>query len=273
MSEGSVNGIRVTTDFNSGEVFISRDSAYGMPTDEYVPIQPKDVPADAELISIADAFIKQFGIKLTNYGKPMVMAANRYAVELRLANPDMYIPDVFSVVYPLAIKELPVYDQGSNPIGITVNVSLRTKQAVSVTGLSTQNYEASLYSVESNIATLLDKYQAQNNYYPQDVQVDTVIINLGTPRLVFTMVYSYSNNQQQYLLVPAYVFPVQSKPTDYSWFSDSIVIPLVSGLDGSGPIQIMKGIEPMMMGGTSAGQATPPAATSAPAPDRPVQNQ
>ncbi len=266
MSEGN-NGIRVSTDFNIGEVFISHDSAYGYATDEYQPIQPKDVPAADELINLANAFIKQFGIKLTNYGQPQVMAANRFAVETRLANPDMYIPDVFTVIYPLSIKELPVYDQGGNPSGITINISLRTKQVVSVTGLNTQNYDASLYPIESSIATLLDKYQNQNNYYPEGVQVDTVTINLGTPKLVLTTIYSYANNQQQYLLVPAYLFPVQDKPKEYSWMSDSLIIPLVAGLDGAQPGQIM----PLMMKGASGGATEPAVAPMPPTIDPAVK--
>lgn len=245
MYQGGNNGLRVSVDLRNGELSLSQQEAFFDYGEIYRPIQPSEIPPDADLTRLADEFIAKYQINLSNYGSGEVSGNFRQTVDLAGSNAVIYLPEVVSVVYPLSIEGTRVYDQGANPQGVYVNINVRTKKVVSLHGLSLQQYEASLYDVETNIDTLINKWQNQNRYaYPSEVSVKTVDIKLGTPELVYVEVYKWDvASGDSRLLVPAYRFPVLEKPTDAYYYSDYVAIPLVPSLleNQGGPIRIMKG--------------------------------
>lgn len=245
LTQGANSGMRVHINFQSGEISLNQDQGFAAMPEPYRPIQPSEIPANEELIRLADDFVKKHQVNLDGYGEAEVSDSFIRAVDLATTNAQMYLPEVVSVVYPLSIKGIQVYDQGASPQGVHVNINIRTKEVVSLHGLSVQQYEASLYNVETNVETLIDKWQGQNKYvYPSDIEVRTVDINLGTPQLVYVELFKWEDFRgESRLMVPSYRFPVMEKPADAPYYPDHIVMPLVPSLleNQGGPIRIMEG--------------------------------
>ena len=100
----------------------------------------------------------------------------------------------------------------------------------SVSNLAVQQYEGSLYGVETDIATLVARYNEQFSYIPEGAQITESIVELGTPGLGLTRVYTYQTNGGQELFVPAYIFPVLKKPENQPYYPNAIVMPLATDL-------------------------------------------
>lgn len=244
MVEDKASPLRISVDLKNGELSISNDGGFAQTNGEYRPIKPEEIPSTDELIDIAGKFIKKFNINLAGYSEPIIQDNLSQWLELSRIQPDYYLPEIISVVYPLTVKGTKVYDQGGNTQGISVSISVRSKQVVSVYGINVQQYDASLYSVETDIEKLLKAIQ-DNYQYPAEVKVNHVDVNLGTPELVYVAIYHYDQVKgEQRLFVPAFKFPVLEKPQENLWFNDYVITPLVIDLiPGYGnPIQFLKPI-------------------------------
>ena len=251
------DGLRINVDLKNGELYINNDAGYqilaakdaaissspsGSSLEIYRPIQLTALLSEQELIGIANSFISRLNISTADYDNPILHESYTQQLDLAKTQPDYYLPEIATVAYPLRIKDTVVYDQGGNVNGILVSINMRSKEVVSVNGISVQQYDASLYDVETDIEKLLTIFEGQPTGYPSDVTISTVEIKLGTPELVFTQIFKFDEQGESRLLVPAYRFPVIEKPTDQLWFSSSIIIPLVTDLlnTGGGPIRIME---------------------------------
>ena len=234
-AETGKRGFNVFVDFTFGTVNMYRDPGYMARQEPYAPLRPEDMLSEAELVSIANRFVSDRGISMENYGEPEIsdqtyfIALKARAGEAGTMMPE-YIPDFVSVVYPLRIEEQAVYDQGGSKDGLFIAVDIRGREVTSVSNLAVQQYDGSQYDVETDIETLVTRYNEQYSYIPEGAAVNEVIVELGSAELGLTKVYSYQNNTGQELFAPAYIFPVTKKPENQPYYPNVIVIPLVADL-------------------------------------------
>ncbi len=197
-------------------------------------ISISDVPNDAELISIANAFLAKHGVSVKSYGEPLVDNSWRIWYESAIARGDTkqaYAPETIMVKYPLLINDQIVFDQGGSSVGIMVNVSIRHKLVMSMWGLRTQQYESSGYRAVKDKEKVLEYALRGGNYglyyhgglesgsYPEEIE-------LGTPQKVLIQMWNWSNNKSSELFVPGLMFPVVSEVDQNYYHVRSVVVPL-----------------------------------------------
>lgn len=194
-----------------------------------IPLSLNDVPDDQSLISLANDFLKKYKINLSSFGQPEVDNLWRESYRVTTDPALAYIPEIMTVKYPLVINEKIVYDQSGFKAGLFVNIDVRKKVASGLYGLFTQNYQSSNYAVETNAQRIKDIAEIGGLYGPHlyaEAQ-KTVEITLGTPTLQYMQFWQYANNENNELLLPAYVFPVESVSGDGYNGSKNVVVPLI----------------------------------------------
>lgn len=105
--------------------------------------KPSDIPADAELIRIAGAFLAAHDIDVSSYGTPVVDDAWRIAYDLMEDKRYAWIPDTLRVIYPLIVDGEPVIDAGGEPAGISVQVSIRHDRVTDAWGFTAYQFDRS----------------------------------------------------------------------------------------------------------------------------------
>ncbi len=220
---------------------------------ESLRLKPADFPADEEIISLANKFLKDYGISTQNYGQPQV--TNYWRRELAMATDpsQVYIPDVVTVVYPLILNGQPVFDEGGSPSGLVVNVNIRVKKASGIQELAVQKYQSSAYAAETDVSRIL-KLAENGGFRPiyyasaEDAGAKTEDVELGTPTKSLVRIWQYKNGSSAEVYVPALVFPVISAPKNTSagsyFYKTNIVVPLakeiLDGDNGSIAVPLMK---------------------------------
>ncbi|QQG53013.1 MAG: hypothetical protein HY931_02145 [Candidatus Falkowbacteria bacterium] len=233
-------GLVVYFDFNEGNINIyenwekwtypERDACANDQScwDRY-RIKISDVPADADLISMADGFLSTHNVQLDHYGSPLVDNYWRDSYEQTADKTNFYIPEYATVVYPLLIDGQAVRDQSGNYAGLRVTINLHKKAASGLNGLVPYRYESSQYDLETatdTIVKIAENGGWNGNYYFQAENVQT--IELGTPEKAYVQIYRYAANRNEELLVPALIFPVINVPSGAYYYGQKYVtVPLV----------------------------------------------
>ncbi len=196
----------------------------------YNPVKLSEIPADEELISIANSFVAEYAIPVQAYGTPEVQNDWRIYYEAAQDKNNYYLPEVLNVVYPLMINGQFVYDEGGNKTGLNVGVNVRNKKVTSVWDLSLQNYQSSMYDSETDSARILKIAEKGGMYGYVDPNAKTVVdIELGTPKLEFVKMWNYKNFQSEELLIPSLIFPITNQPESSPnyYYRKSVVVPLI----------------------------------------------
>jgi hypothetical protein len=152
----------------------------------------------------------------------------------------VYIPDYVSLIYPLVLDGKSVYEQGGTLAGLHVGINLRQKKVSDMYELVLGGYEASEYELETDFDKIL-KIALEGGFGPWGRRyIDPAMIappnggiraeelNVGTPEFAVVKNYSYKDNTNQLLYVPALIFPIEypSGTPVYSYMQN-IVVPLV----------------------------------------------
>ena len=188
-----------------------------------------DVPADSELINLANNFLSTHNIDISNYGEPKVEDQWRVYYAMAENKSDYYIPEQMSVVYPILIEDAPVRDQSGNYTGLRVNINLLHNKVSGLNGLMPYRYEASEYALETDSERIIDLAEDggwNRNFYMQDAE-NKQVVELGTPELSYVQTWYYKDNVSSELLVPALIFPVTKKPESGYYGANFIALPLV----------------------------------------------
>lgn len=191
-----------------------------------------DVPADEALIKMANDFIQEKNINISQYGKPrvedfwkkeyMLMANNRQPY---------YIPDVVNIVYPLTISGKEVKDMGGGDYGLRVNVNIRKNKVSGLYGLGMYNLESSMYAAETDASKILKiAEQGGYGYYYYPEEAETIEVEIGAPELIYAAYSQYSENKYSELFVPVLSFPILKQPDENYYYRQNIVVPLVKDL-------------------------------------------
>lgn len=195
------------------------------------PLTMSDVPADEIVIALADQFLKDHKIDMTNYDRPEVDNQwKTYYLNAGRVEGTIYVPDSVTVIYPLKVNGKVVYEIGGEKRGIRVSVDIRKNKVSGAWNITSQNYESSSYDVETD-ATKIIKI-AENGgiyggpvYYSKEVKTEEVELQLGTPEQILTIVWNPQDQKE--VTVPALKFPITNLPTDQMFWQKNIVVPIV----------------------------------------------
>jgi hypothetical protein len=197
-------------------------------------VQFDDIPADDVLIGTAQEFVEQHGVDLSQYGAPEVDRQWQTQYEAATDKSMIYLPDAVRVTYPLLVDGKPVYDEGGTKAGISLGINVRADRVSDAWGITDQKYQKSGYAGVTDAAQInsyLQNYGKVNgDWMPPNTTKKSVDVTLGTPELSLVRMYTYNNNVNEELLVPALVFPVTNVPAGEYFYNTSITVPLASDL-------------------------------------------
>ncbi len=241
LTEDKNLGLMIYFDFNEGTININenwekwttpeRDACGGDSAcwDRY-RIKIGDVPADSDLISLADKFLAVHTVNLEHYGAALVDNYWRDDYTRTTDQANFYIPEYATVIYPLLVDGKAVRDQSGNYAGLRVSINLNKKVASGLSGLVPYRYESSKYDLETSsdkLIKLAENGGWNGNYYYQSPE-NTQTIELGTPEISYTQIYRYVDNRNEELLVPALIFPIVKIPEGVNYYGQKyVVVPLV----------------------------------------------
>jgi hypothetical protein len=191
-----------------------------------------EIPADDRLIAIAQDFVEDHGIDVSQYGKPEVDNQWRVQYEAMTDKSMAYVPESMRVVYPQLVEGKPIFDEGGGKVGISLGVNVREKRVSDMWGLMDQKYLKSAYPAvtdASKITAYLENMnKMQTSWMPEGTAVKTVIVSLGTPEIGYVKVYTYDSATPEELIVPALIFPVTNLPQGESYYRSTIAVPLAA---------------------------------------------
>jgi hypothetical protein len=241
-------------------------------------VKEPDLPSNDEAIKIADNFLREYGISLEGYGPGEAQDDWKIYYANTADKANYYFPETISIIYPQIIDSKPVLDEWGNKQGVNVSVGVRDRRVTGVWNLASQNYQTSLYPVETDqekILELMKNANSSGGIMPmmaegRDVSdsqnVEVRQIETGTPALGLARVWVYKADQSDELLVPALIFPVTKNEVQYN-NQKLIVVPLVKEIidqrnaqNGGGTVRIMEGGSSSGSSGSASIQSTPSAA-------------
>ncbi len=209
-----------------------------------------EIPSNEEIISIADAFITEYGIDKNNYGEAIVQDNFRNEYEIAADKTSIYLPDEINVVYPLKINDALTVDESGNPTGLYVSVNVRHKKVSGLNSLSPRNFEVSAYDAITDSAKLISLAE-QGGVYPiyyNNEASKTVEVSLGTPSIVLARQYKYDEKKgySEELYVPALSFPVTDiSDKEVYFYRKNVVIPLAADMISDVPEYSIMPISPL----------------------------
>lgn len=274
LAEDRDSGLSLYLDFNEDTVSINENwqrwvtPAAGVIEKMMVEsnrLKIEDVPADEILVSMADQFLAEKGIKRDNYGQGKVEDYWRRDYVLFENKADYYVPEVVSVVYPLLINGQEVRDQSGNPSGMHVSINIVRKQVSGLYGLSPYRFESSSYETETDSARILKV--AENGGYNRNYiggfggdKAAAKEIELGTPVANYVSTWNYGRGKSEELLVPALIFPVMSQPEPPYFSQRFVVVPLAKDMlakletqPTNGPVYFKDGSDGSTAGSSGSG--------------------
>lgn len=257
LAEERDQGLLINVDFREEQIYISENwEKWRIPERENCGpdpacwerwrLKPSDVPADNELIAMADRFLATYSIDLTNYDRPRVIDNQWREIYARTNDlSSLYIPEYATVIYPLIINGETAYDQGGGYHGLRVNINLFKKAASGLSGLQPYRYETSNYELETDFSQIIaaaEKGGWNRGYWGGDSER---IMELGSPKKIYVQFWRYQDGRSDELLVPALAFPILNPLPDMYYGPTTITVPLVKEMlaelnSWTDPVFIMK---------------------------------
>ncbi len=220
LNEDKENGYSINVNFDEGTISIYPDYRRWQMSDVPPPISIGSLPADAEIIAISNAFIKEHGVDTKIYGAP-VIENKTYSSMGEDGKEQQMAMDSLTVTYPLVLDGTEVYDQSGFKFGLQITVDVRQKKVTGVNNLTAQIYESSNYALETdakkvlNTATSGPQYDVMPLTAAEDnssqVKPKITTVGLQTPKRVLMHYVTYEKDQTIELFVPALLFPFESK--------------------------------------------------------------
>jgi len=188
-----------------------------------------DLPPDEKVIAIADDFIKEYNIDMSNYGPGEIQKQWQLNYGLAQSPERVYVPESIVIIYPLIINGQTVYDESGNKTGLTIEVNIRYNLVSAANNIMAQNYQSSDYEAEidSNRIIKVAQTGGYNRIYNNTEAEKTVDIELGVPSLELVKIWKYdqTTGQGYELLTPFYVFPIVKMPEDAYLWQKIIIVP------------------------------------------------
>ena len=233
-------GYSMYVDTSSNTISISRGMTYWNVLDYSETLTADDLPSDDVLINLANQFLNQYNIDRSSYGDP--------TVDRSYIDPESWVPDTMSVLYPMVVNGSDVWSMWGQPTGMNVSVSLRTDSVDGMYAPGPYTLEASIYELATDPAEILEVASRGGlwEYTPENPTV-TYTSKLGEPTLVLAEHYQYTEDGTSSILyVPALRFPVVETDPDAPYQRTWVIVPLVRDIldeAAPGPILFEEGLE------------------------------
>ena len=240
LQEEGGEGYSMYVDTSSNTISISRGMTYWNVLDYSETLTADDLPSDDVLINLANQFLNQYNIDRSSYGDP--------TVDRSYIDPESWVPDTMSVLYPMVVNGSDVWSMWGQPTGMNVSVSLRTDSVDGMYAPGPYTLEASIYELATDPAEILEVASRGGlwEYTPENPTV-TYTSKLGEPTLVLAEHYQYTEGGTSSILyVPALRFPVVETDPDAPYQRTWVIVPLVRDIldeAAPGPILFEEGLE------------------------------
>ncbi len=213
----------------------------------YRSMQPNisDIPSDGELFRIADAFLDDHKIDLSGYGDPIVDTAWRDQYNAMEDKRYAWVPDSIRIIYPLMVDSMVVNEAMGEPSGISVQVSIKHKRVSDVWGLTTYQFNRKDHPAVSERSDIEEFLSLAGSQTP-----DAPTVVLSNPTKGYVRLYTYENNKNSELFVPALIFTITGAPDGMGYLPRTVAVPLAKDLlDEAAPPMPMpyEGEQPLMM--------------------------
>lgn len=194
-----------------------------------------DIPGDDVLLGITRDFVSDHGVDLSQYGEPEVDHLWKEGYDRMMDKSQMYIPETMRVVFPLLLDGEKTYDQGGQPMGISIGVHVKHRRVMNAYGIMDRSYQKSGYAGVTDEAKVKEYLSTIDNGNGDPASTggqgtQTVTVKLGTPTVANVTHYRYANNMSEELLVPSLIFPVEEvtgMPDEMGWYYRSrVIVPL-----------------------------------------------
>jgi hypothetical protein len=233
-------GYGVYIDFDEARVSVNpnyikwygADVCGGTPCNEQM-LTVHDIPADDQLIRLANAFLNEYDVYMAQYGAPMIDTS--WKTNVNTDGTYSYIPDTISVIYPLILGGHQIVEgYGTQPFGLRVNVDLRRDKVQGMWNLLGGSYAESKYPLETDVARI-KKFALSGGYLRGPIFYDNInteiskkTVKLGTPTVVYQQqtVYSEKDQTSRELYVPSLSFPVMNMSDLEPYMSSAVIVPL-----------------------------------------------
>jgi hypothetical protein len=208
LTEDSDKGYSVHVDFTTGTVSIISKEFESSKNNSSVAAT---MPTDSKLIESANNFLASHSIETTSYTKPFVEPGPT--------------SNSVTVIYPLSLHGLDVYDEAGNRFGLEVAVDSNSN-VLEVLNLTSQIYESSNYALETDIHHIISPLENASTSKAKAAEV-----SLDTPHNVLMRhVEHAADGSLHELYIPALLFPQAKDVTALP-----VVIPLLKdSLDKAG---------------------------------------
>lgn len=218
------NGYEIYVDLKTGTINIYRAWDRLLESDSKDFVIDKENVKPEEIIRVADAFIKQYGIDLKDYGEPEL--SEDFAIIMR----SDYKPESYNVIYPLLVNGKKVVTTWGDVNGITVTVDLKTGTVSNLYGISLRTYEGKEYPATQDFEAI-KKYVEGLGYeklsFEDEADVQTVKVQ--TPEAVWMQYSTYTGKETKNYLVPALKFAVEY-PEEITWGQRAVIVPLIKDM-------------------------------------------
>ncbi len=200
-------------DFNSGIINFHTNREYDR---EKKRPTKKDVPADSELINIANTFLKEHGIDPSTLNTPEI--DKRW--ETYYNEDQDFVPSEITVIYPRMIDSVFVVDYSGGKVGqVRISIDIIDKQAMSGSVNLSLNMDKTEYEAQkfSAIKETLEKTGGTNafNYGPMPLRIDTpdedlkpytIDANYKEATLAYIEKYQWKDNETKIYYIPVVMF-------------------------------------------------------------------
>jgi len=224
LNESDETGYTVALDIPNNTLSISRQNEYWQTFDTTRTLSASDIPSNEALIEKANQFLVDHQINASSFGTPTVDRA--------FIDPESWVPDAMSVIYPALVEDTEVWSLWGQPSGLSVSVSLRTGEVDNLWAPGAYSLEASAYELTTNSEEVLAVAQRGGlwEYVPENADV-TYTFLLGEPELVLAEHYQYDAEEGSTILyVPAFQFPVVEGDANAPYQRPWIIVPLVKDI-------------------------------------------
>lgn len=218
-------GLAVSTDAENGWTSLYRDYEKWPETpcsDENCRLKASDIPADAELVSIASKFAADWKIDLTGYGTAHVDSSWKNALPQTSDPASAIVPESVSVTYPKKVGGIDVVDESGYPQGLTFLVDVRAKKVSGAYGIDSARYgnaDAGTPKDEGEIVTELTGTDRQSG------SGKTVEIPMSKTKISYLRTFGTENGKSVEILVPAILFETSQVQKPGEYFRTKIVVP------------------------------------------------
>lgn len=217
-------GLAVSTDAENGWTSLYRDYEKWPETlcsDESCRLKASDVPADAELVSIAAKFAADWKIDLAGYGTPQIDSSWKNALPQTSDPTSAIIPESVTVTYPKKVGGIEVVDESGYPQGLAFSVDVRTKRISGAYGIDFARYG----NADAGVPKTEKEIVAELTATDQSGSGKTVEIPMSKTRVAYLRAFGTENGKSVETLVPAVLFETSKTPKPGEYFRTKIAVP------------------------------------------------